>query len=350
MDRVQSGRPLEPAVRTSRRFGAPDHREQLAVAIAERRIARCIVAFVVTAALMALMAGVASPANATTPGSNGRIAFSLDKGSGYDLYTIKHDGTDLRKLIDLNGDAFGADWSPNGRRVVFDHNIKVGSNIAIMHADGSYFRDLTHTGYRGDPAFIPGRHRIVYACDCPKSNGLFVMRDDGTNRHRLTSNPFVHGSDTDPNVSPDGRTVTFVRVKKNEVLQALFAVNVNGSHLRKIVPYTSEVAIKHDWSPRGNRIVFTVDADSPGGVSPNVATIRPDGTGMRMLTHVHRDGVRALAGSYSPDGRWIVFKMVNINTGTYKLMKMHPDGSARMPIASLPASPFLIDWGSWPGA
>ena len=174
------------------------------------------------------------------------------------------------------------------------------------------------------------------------------MRDDGTNSRRLTHNPFLHGSDTDPNVSPDGKTVTFVRVKKNEVLQALFAVNVNGSHLRMLVPYTSEVAIKHDWAPKGNQIVFTVDGDSPGGLSPNVATIRPDGSGMRMLTHVHRDGVRALAGSYSPDGRWIVFKIVNINAGTYKLMKMHPDGSARRLLASLRFSPFLIDWGSEP--
>ena len=171
-------------------------------------------AFVAIAAVTALMAGVASPAHATTPGENGRIVFSLDKGSGYDLYTIKHDGTDLRKLISLSGDAIAADWSPNGRRVVFAYDTTGGSNIAIMRADGSHFRDLTHTGYRGDPAFIPGGHRIVYECDCPKSNGLFVMRDDGTNSRRLTHNPFLHGSDTDPNVSPDGKTVTFVRVKK----------------------------------------------------------------------------------------------------------------------------------------
>jgi Tol biopolymer transport system component len=189
----------------------------------------------------------------------------------------------------------------------------------------------------------------VYGCDCGKTNGLFVSRVDATNSRRLTKSPFRYTGDSGPAVSPNGKTVSFVRVKKVGSLQALFAINLNGSHLRMIVPYTFEVAFKHDWAPRGNHIVFTIYGDSPGSHNANVATIRPDGTHMRKLTHIKRTGVVALSGSYSPDGRWIVFKKENANTGTYKLIKMRPDGSDRTMIASLPASARGIDWGRQPG-
>ena len=316
-----------------------------------RRALRRLLVIIASAATM-LMTAVVLPAHATTPGKNGRIVFSLDKGSGFQLYSIKRNGTDLPRLTSVSGAAISADWSSNGRRIVFADDINEGtaSNIAIMRADGSHFRDLTHAGFREEPAFIPRGHQIVYGCDCGKTNGLFVMRDDGSNRRRLTKNPYLYAVDTSPDVSPDGTIVTFVRVEKADALQALFAVDLNGSNLRMLVPFSFEVGTKQDWAPGGDHIVFTVDADSPGGLFPNVATIRPDGTDMQMLTHVHRAGVRALAGSYSPNGRWIAFKIVNDNTGTYKLMKMHPDGSDRTLIASLPFSPpFQIDWGPQPG-
>ncbi len=312
----------------------------------ERRPTRGVLV-IVAIAVMTLMTLGGPPAHATTQGKNGRIVFAMDKGSGAEIYSIKRDGTHLRKLTSVSGDALTPDWSPNGRRILFADDVNEGtaSNLAIVHADGSHFRDLTHTGYRESPDFIPGGHHIVYGCDCGKTNGLFVSRVDGTNSRRLTKSPFRYTGDSGPAVSPDGRTVSFVRVKKGESLQALFAINLNGGQLRMIVPYAFEVAFKHDWAPRGNHIVFTVYGDAPGSHHPNVATIRPDGTHMRKLTHIKRSGVGAFSGSYSPDGRWIVFRIENGDTGTYRLMKMRPDGSDRTMIASLPAAPRGIDWG-----
>jgi Tol biopolymer transport system component len=308
-------------------------------------------ATVLISSVTCMVASSATPAHATTPGKNGRIVFAMDKGSGAQIYSIKRDGTDLRKLTRVSANALTPDWSPNGRRILFADDVNEGtaSNLAIMHADGSHFRDLTNTGYRESPDFIPGGRDIVYGCDCGKTNGLFISRADATNSRRLTKSPFRYMGDSGPAVSPDGKTVSFVRVKKGESLQALFAINLNGSHLRMIVPYRFEVAFKHDWAPRGNHIFFTIYGDAPGSHHANVATIRPDGTHMRKLTHIKRAGVGALSGSYSPDGRWIAFKIENANTGTYKLMKMRPDGSDRTMIASLPASPRGIDWGRQPG-
>ena len=123
------------------------------------------------------------------------------------------------------------------------------------------------------------------------------MRSNGTALRRVTRNPFGGGEcgcDTDPNFSPNGKLITFVRIKKDERQQALFAVRPNGTGLRQLTPYSWEVAIKHDWSPDGKLIVLTTNADYVRPTqSANLVTIRPDGSGMTDPDRIHgRNGER----------------------------------------------------------
>ncbi len=159
-----------------------------------------------------------------------------------------------------------------------------------MNADGSHIRHITRAGRKIQPAFTPDGRHLVYECDCDPQ-GIVIMRTDGTERRRLSTNPFPDEGDGDPNVSPDGETGTFVRHKVDGELQALFAVNVDGTHERRLVGYSREVAIKHDWAPDGHHIAITTAADYPNGRSPNVATVRPDGSHLRFLTY-YQGGVR----------------------------------------------------------
>jgi len=94
--------------------------------------------------------------------------------------------------------------------------------------------------------------------------------------------------------------------------------------------------------------VLTVDADYPGGRSPNVATVRRDASHLRLLTHYAGGRYGAVAGSYSPDGRWVVFRVENLKARTFRLYTMHPDGSHRVLVARLPFSPRQPDWGRRP--
>src|SRR5204863_7538418 len=84
-----------------------------------------------------------------------------------------------------------------------------------------------------------------------------------------------------PEVSPDGQTVTFVRNKVDDKLAALYAVNIDGSDVRRLTSYRLEVGSKHDWAPDGRHIVLTAHTFHAFGKSPNVATIRPDGSNLR---------------------------------------------------------------------
>jgi Tol biopolymer transport system component len=310
---------------------------------------RVLALLTVAGVIAAGLASVAGPeALATTPGRNGRIVFSADLGLGGEIYTIRPNGTGLRQLTELEGNAFHPDWSPDGTRIVFWLEDQA---IYIMNADGSDLHRVTEPG--GQPSFTPDGRHIVYECaseNCDGESGIFLMRDDGSDAPglRLTNNPFPDEGDSDPQVSPDGVTVTFVRHKVDGKLQALFAVDFDGEHLRKIAPYTLEVGIKHDWAPDGSRIAITPYADFPDATFPSVATIEPDGSGLHFLTSPVRGDVAFFAGSYSPNGQWIVYRAQDVDQERFRLMKMRPDGGDRTLIATLPFSPRFIDWGSRP--
>src|SRR5207249_9792905 len=105
--------------------------------------------------------------------------------------------------------------------------------IAIINADGTDFHDLTPTGIHAQPAFTPDGHHLVYECvDCSGGDGIFLMRDDASDFPGLclTTNPFPGEGDSNPEVSPEVNTVSFFRNQVDVIIQALFAVDIDGSH------------------------------------------------------------------------------------------------------------------------
>ncbi len=144
-------------------------------------------------------------------------------------------------------------------------------------------------------------------------------------------------------------------------MKALYSVRMNGTHLKTVVPYDFDVcACGGDWAPNGRRIDFSDNA-GPGGEPQtrptNLATIRSDRTGLRFVTHFQGIGVYVSNGSYSPDGRWILFKTTRHKAGTpgdttsgdkYALWKIHPDGTGKTLIARFKFNPGTRDWGPRP--
>ena len=102
------------------------------------------------------------------PGQNGRISFlefnSVTRAA--DIYTINPDGSDERQLTSLSQNQFvanGAQWSPDGRQLVFPvvTNNPVPGQIWVMNADGSnqhaVFTDPNHIDF--NTTFSPdGKH------------------------------------------------------------------------------------------------------------------------------------------------------------------------------------------------
>jgi Tol biopolymer transport system component len=270
----------------------------------------------------------------------------------WQLFTIDPDGTGQRQITDLRGDAIAPEWSPDGKRIVFEYDRPKDAGCVVMLIDADGANPFEIPGGRGcdnQPSFTPDGRRLV-----------FVRYDAKADRERIVSTDLegrdvrvIVGTndDTDPNVSPDGRTLTFLRIKEDEKLQALFAVDIDGRHLRRLTPFADNVGRKHAWSPDGTRILITVNADwAKRGESANIVSMRPDGSDRRRLTRFTGGplkGRNAFVGSYSSDGRHIVMRVQRNGHGGLAIMDA--DGSRlRMITKSWPNFPKGIDWGVAP--
>ena len=102
--------------------------------------------FVLSAMLLVPVHG----ADATFPGSNGKIAFSPSFYN--EVLTIDPDGTHLRRL------AFGRhpNWASDGSLIVYTGDINHPDQLLIMNADGSGKRVLLRGAFPSSAAFAPG--------------------------------------------------------------------------------------------------------------------------------------------------------------------------------------------------
>jgi Tol biopolymer transport system component len=298
----------------------------------------------------------ASPAWATFPGANGQIVFAAlptPGAPGKQIYTIEPNGTNLRQLTHLDGNANTPHWSPDGTRIAFELDHPTGEpscSLILMNADGSGLTDLTgnRNGCEAAPSFSPDGSRIVFERfdDITNIDAIWSMNLSGADRHLITTG--TGSGVTNPEVSPDGTMLSFVDFNGQDFGQALFTAGIDGTGLRQLTPFTLDVGIKQSWAPDGSRIALTPHANFDDHFSPNVATINPDGSDLRYLTHYDAGGVAAFTGSYSPDGQWIVFRLQSKSTSTFGLFKMWPDGTQRTLIAALPFAPRGTDWGTHP--
>jgi len=305
----------------------------------------------IVVAIGASAGSVARGAGSSTSGMNGLIVYGVEQEPEHSqLVTVRPDGSERKQITHGPDSSLSADWSPNGRSIAYEVDQADTAGVAVAAADGTRRRILTPSGFQGQPSFSPDGKWIVYERDIAEgNNGVWLMRADGTQRRRVTRNPFTSGGcgcDTDPNFSPNGKWITFVRIKKDEVEQALFAVHPNGTGLHQLTPYSWEVGIKHDWSPDGKLIVLTENADfvRPADAA-NIVTIRPDGSGRTRLTRFEGGKGNGFAGSFSPDGKQIVFRLEQ--GGAYGLAVIDRDGGNMRMITKLSAEkPRFIDWGT----
>lgn len=129
-----------------------------------------------------------------------RIIFtgsSVADGPGGNIYVVGASGGESTKIIPTDESDFAADYnpqfSPDGREIVYV-SYKSGSEIYIMKADGSNPRRLTtNNAMDTTPRFSPDGSKIIFASnrhEPAKFNlNLYVMNRDGSNVQRLTTTP-----------------------------------------------------------------------------------------------------------------------------------------------------------------
>jgi TolB protein len=234
------------------------------------------------------------------------LVVASDRDGDFDLYLVQDTGAGLKRLTRntvLDGSpAFSAD----GRRIAFSSTRAGNEEIHVMGANGRNVRRLTHhPGFDTAPAWSPDGRRIAFAST--RAGGqpeLYVMDADGTNVRRLTRTA-RHVTDTAPAWSPDGRWIVFSSDRVSAFNAELYRVRPNGTGLRRLTHTIGSDTVlgddsMADFSPDGGRIAFTSNRDQNG----EVYVMDADGGNERRLTATA--GVDEFGPRWSPDGRWIV--------------------------------------------
>ena len=109
------------------------------------------------------------------------------------LFTVRLDGSGLRQLTPYALHADDSDWSPDGKRIVFEGypNGPYG-DIYTVSATGGAHINITHdTTGQADPVWSPDGQKILFLdngfVNGVGRTGLATMSPDGSNRHFISS-------------------------------------------------------------------------------------------------------------------------------------------------------------------
>ena len=124
----------------------------------------------------------------------GRIAYRGSPDGDNDLFTMRPDGTGVKRLTDWRSGVSNFNWSPSGRRLVVERSTERLQEIYTMKRNGSDKR-LIYEGFRfGEFSWSPdGRRFIAIGTGDDCGYDLFVLNRSAEVQRRISI----------PNLSPN---------------------------------------------------------------------------------------------------------------------------------------------------
>jgi Tol biopolymer transport system component/DNA-binding winged helix-turn-helix (wHTH) protein/predicted Ser/Thr protein kinase len=166
-------------------------------------------------------------------------------------------GTALRLTNAPQDDDFPA-WSPDGLWVAFWRQLPTGSGIYVVSALGGPTRRIAALRSCFGLDWLPDGEHLVVSED-PNASGyakepsrLSFLTVDSGQLQTLTSPPSGSIGDTSPALSPDGKTLAFLRHNAADV-PALYLMPITGGPLRWLAEDARSIA----WMPDSREIVFS---------------------------------------------------------------------------------------------
>ena len=266
----------------------------------------------VLAALLAAIAGGSSPARGSFPGQNGVIVFDAVDGDTktVQIFRVSAGGTRLKQLTTTTGAVWNEDpsFSANGQRIYFDsldRSTTRPSHIYRMNANGTG-RQLADRA--AAPTHVwPSVNRSGSALAVVQygkggQSVIATMKTNGANR-KVVANATRRQSNGSPEYAPNGARIAFYRVRYNKSGRGIAKSDLfvrKGRRNTNITAHSSAKFFGPSWAPNGRRLLALRGQRT-------IVSMRPNGTGVRVLTSVSGAHTGIVDAVYSPDGKKIAY-------------------------------------------
>lgn len=199
----------------------------------------------------------------------------------YRIAVMNDSGKNIRQLTEGEVRDYSPTWSPDGRRIAFiaARDYEGGSPLAIfvINRDGGQPKQITPYSYFSDLSWSPDGSWIAYS----SFNGIYLVSLDGARNKQLTD----QWTDSFPAWSPDGKYIAFqsTRDDPNNHFD-IYVMRSDGTDLRRL---TTNPA--HDrqpsWSPDGKKIIFESNRDSEDWIY-HIYIMNADGAQQKRLVEI----------------------------------------------------------------
>jgi TolB protein len=267
------------------------------------------------------------------------LAFqSADGGGTYGVRLVRPDGTGMFFPTDTvpGTEQLHPDWSPDGLRLVFSTKGAVNRDLWVTDADGANPDHIVvcDTCTQADePAWSPDGKSIAFHRQALVGQtwvSTLELYDVATRTTRVVLTAAPDRVFYAPRWSPDGSKLVMENVHRRDGTSGfddldsgqLVVVDLTASNPRA-VPITGAGywPANPDWSPDGSRIVFFAPLDPANfNAESDLWTIKPDGTGLKQITHLAAEHGLAIHPDYNPDGKRIAFVTGTVGTNAPPLV------------------------------
>ena len=195
------------------------------------------------------------------------IVFKSDRDGRNNIYVMRDDGSNIRRLTDTPFAKGGLAWSPDGRQIAFDadlnsedHRRQQQIDIFLINADGTGEQNLTqHPALDGGASWSPDGKLLVFSSSRGEGWELYRMEIATREVRQLTHLGFA----ADPDWSPDGKYIAFEH--EGPEGRHIYTMSANGRNIRPLLRrlrkgrFGTSIMVSSfaKWSPDGEYILYS---------------------------------------------------------------------------------------------
>jgi Tol biopolymer transport system component len=175
-----------------------------------------------------------------------------------DLWIVDLRNSQERQLTNsTDTDDTRPQWSPDGQQIAFQSDTNEPGNIDVytIRPNGRDLRRITTTpGFDGMPNYSPDGESVTFTSERAGNGDVFVMRADGGHQNRLTDDPIWDGLSC---FSPDGRFIAYTSERDGKPFPGapgffywdIFRMRADGEQKTNLTRSPSIDNFDPDWQP-----------------------------------------------------------------------------------------------------